>query len=100
MEQAMNDIIKNYTDNIYKALKQNNIEVLLDDRDISPGNMFSDSDLIGIPYRITIGKQFLEDNNFEFKDRKKNKTYTISENNNTKKPTKDALEGVLKLINR
>ena len=95
-----NDIIKNYTDNIYKALKQNNIEVLLDDRDISPGNMFSDSDLIGIPYRITIGKQFLEDNNFEFKDRKKNKTYTISENNNTKKPTKDALEDVLKLINR
>ena len=62
--------------------------------------MFSDSDLIGIPYRITIGKQFLEDNNFEFKDRKKNKTYTISENNNTKKPTKDALEDVLKLINR
>ena len=72
----------------------------MDDRDISPGNMFSDSDLIGIPYRITIGKQFLEDNNFEFKDRKKNKTYTISENNNTKKPTKDALEDVLKLINR
>ena len=72
----------------------------MDDRDISPGNMFSDSDLIGVPYRITIGKQFLEDNNFEFKDRKKNKTYTISENNNTKKPTKDALEDVLKLINR
>ena len=95
-----NNIIKNYTDSIYKELKDKNVEVLLDDRDISPGNMFSDSDLIGIPLRITIGKQFLENYNFELKDRKNSKTYTISENNNTEKPTKEAMDNVFNLINR
>ena len=95
-----NNIIKNYTDSIYKELKDNNVEVLLDDRDISPGNMFSDSDLIGIPLRITIGKQFLENYNFELKDRENSKTYTISENNNTEKPTKEAIDNVFNLINR
>jgi prolyl-tRNA synthetase len=62
--------------------------------------MFSDSDLIGIPLRITIGKQFLENYNFELKDRKNSKTYTISENNNTEKPTKEAINNVFNLINR
>jgi prolyl-tRNA synthetase len=61
--------------------------------------MFSDSDLIGIPFRITIGKQFLENYNFELKDRKNSKTYTICENNNTEKPTKKALDNVFRLIN-
>lgn len=94
-----NDIVKNYTDSLYEELENNNIEVLLDDRDISPGNMFSDSELIGIPYSVIIGKQFIENNNFEFKDRKFDKTSTINENNNTEKPTKEALKSILKLIN-
>ena len=94
-----NDIVKNYTDSLYEELENNNIEVLLDDRDISPGNMFSDSELIGIPYSVIIGKQFIENNNFELKDRKFDKTSTINENNNTEKPTKEALKSILKLIN-
>ena len=94
-----NDIVKNYTDSLYEELENNNIEVLLDDRDISPGNMFSDSELIGIPFSVIIGKQFIENNNFELKDRKFDKTSTINENNNTEKPTKEALKSILKLIN-
>ena len=94
-----NDIVKNYTDSLYEELENNNIEVLLDDIDISPGNMFSDSELIGIPYSVIIGKQFIENNNFELKDRKFDKTSTINENNNTEKPTKEALKSILKLIN-
>ena len=94
-----NDIVKNYTDSLYEELENNNIEVLLDDRDISPGNMFSDSELIGIPFSVIIGKQFIENNNFEFKDRKFDKTSTINENNNTEKPTKEVLKSILKLIN-
>ena len=94
-----NDIVKNYTDSLYEELENNNIEVLLDDRDISPGNMFSDSELIGIPYSVIIGKQFIENNNFELKDRKFDKTSTINEFNNTEKPTKEALKSILKLIN-
>jgi prolyl-tRNA synthetase len=33
------------------------IETLLDDRDLSPGIKFKDADLIGIPFRLTVGKK-------------------------------------------
>ena len=42
---------------LYEDLKEKNIDVLLDDRDVRPGIKFKDMDLIGIPSRITIGKK-------------------------------------------
>jgi prolyl-tRNA synthetase len=36
------------------------VETLLDDRDLSPGIKFKDADLVGIPYRLTIGKKLKE----------------------------------------
>jgi prolyl-tRNA synthetase len=36
-------------------------EVLLDDRDLRPGEKFADADLIGCPVRITVGRKTLED---------------------------------------
>jgi prolyl-tRNA synthetase len=36
-------------------------EVLLDDRELRAGEKFADADLIGCPYRITVGKKTLED---------------------------------------
>jgi prolyl-tRNA synthetase len=50
---------------IYEILKKEGIEVLLDDREESPGKKFNDSDLIGIPIRITVGKKFRETGKFE-----------------------------------
>ena len=46
----------NLADKIYKELKAKKIDVLLDDRNERPGIKFNDRDLIGIPYRITVGK--------------------------------------------
>ncbi len=43
-------------DELYEALHKAGIEVLLDDRDERPGVKFKDMDLIGIPYRITVGR--------------------------------------------
>lgn len=45
---------------IYRSLSEAGNEVLLDDRDARPGVKFKDADLIGIPYRITVGKKFGE----------------------------------------
>ena len=45
---------------IYDELAKNKIDVLLDDRDERPGVKFNDMDLIGIPYRITVGKKITE----------------------------------------
>jgi prolyl-tRNA synthetase len=45
---------------LYQELMDNNIDTILDDRDIRPGVKFNDMDLIGIPIRITIGKKIVE----------------------------------------
>lgn len=45
---------------IYKACRDLNMEALLDDRDERPGVKFKDADLIGIPFRVTVGKKLAE----------------------------------------
>ena len=42
---------------LYRKLNELGIECILDDRDERPGVKFNDSELIGIPYRITVGKK-------------------------------------------
>lgn len=51
---------------LYNELRRKNIDVLLDDRNERVGVKFKDSDLIGIPIRITVGKK-VEDGIIEFK---------------------------------
>ena len=51
---------------IYNELKDMGVEVLLDDRDERVGFKFKDSELIGIPMRITVGKD-ITDGKVEFK---------------------------------
>jgi len=45
---------------LYEKLQQAGVEVVLDDRDERPGVKFKDADLIGFPYRITVGKTISE----------------------------------------
>ena len=45
---------------IANALDAAGIDVLLDDRDERPGVKFKDADLIGVPYRINVGKKLGE----------------------------------------
>ncbi|MFZ3031712.1 MAG: aminoacyl--tRNA ligase-related protein [Candidatus Moraniibacteriota bacterium] len=54
---------------IYEALTTASIEVLYDDRDIAAGAKFSESDLLGMPYRVVIGKRSLESSKAEVKKR-------------------------------
>ncbi len=62
--------IKNKAEDLYDDLQKNNIEVLFDDRiDITAGEKFADSDLIGIPYRIVVSKRSLTDGGYEVKKR-------------------------------
>ncbi len=52
---------------IYKELKKQNIDVLLDDVDENMSNKFKKHDLIGIPYQIIVGSKS-QDQKFEFKE--------------------------------
>ena len=62
----------------YRQLQQEGLEVLLDDRDERPGIKFKDADLIGIPYRITIGKRFLQEAEVEIRTRADGETRSLS----------------------
>lgn len=60
----------------YETLLKAGIEVLYDDRDISPGEKFADCDLIGIPYRAVVSKRTA--GKIEIKKRRESKTKLIS----------------------
>jgi prolyl-tRNA synthetase len=54
------DDVREAGEKLYADLQRAGLEVLLDDRDERAGVKFKDADLIGIPYRITIGKKAAE----------------------------------------
>lgn len=54
------EAIKGAADQLYADLQNAGIEVLYDDRDVRAGEKFADSDLLGIPYRVIIGKNTTE----------------------------------------
>lgn len=59
-------------------LSQAGLSVLLDDRDESPGRKFNDADLIGIPWRIIIGKRMLAQAQVEIKNRRTGQITAVS----------------------
>jgi prolyl-tRNA synthetase len=54
---------------LYAELRQQGVDVLFDDRDERPGVKFKDADLIGVPYRITLGKRKFEQGQAEIFER-------------------------------
>ena len=54
---------------LYGELQSEGLDVLLDDRGERPGVMFADLELIGVPYRITIGERGLKEQQVEFQGR-------------------------------
>ncbi len=70
------DELRQAGEKLYEDLQQAGLEVLLDDRDERAGVKFKDADLIGIPYRITIGKK-VGDGVVELFDRRTKKSEDV-----------------------
>ena len=62
---------------LYAELRSRGIDVILDDRDARAGVKFADAELIGIPYRITIGPKALAEGEVEFTPRATGETTRI-----------------------
>ncbi len=62
---------------LYAELKAAGVDVLLDDRDARAGVKFADAELIGIPYRLTLGPRGLADGNAEFTVRSSGETTNV-----------------------
>jgi prolyl-tRNA synthetase len=65
-------------DELYEELKSKGIEVLYDDRDERPGSKFADSELLGIPYRVTVSDRLVEAGNVELTNRGSGETKTLT----------------------
>jgi len=70
------DELRNAGEKLYEELQKAGLDVLLDDRDERAGVKFKDADLIGIPYRVTIGKK-IADGMVELFDRSAKKSEDV-----------------------
>ncbi|WP_039766796.1 proline--tRNA ligase [Caldicellulosiruptor sp. F32] len=75
---------------IYEDLQKKGVEVLIDDRDERAGVKFKDADLIGIPFRVTIGRK-IADGRIEVRNRRTKESVEVD--------IESAVEFILNLIN-
>ncbi|MCA1630688.1 MAG: proline--tRNA ligase [Acidobacteria bacterium] len=68
--------LKDAGEKLYRELQAAGLDVLLDDRDERAGVKFKDADLIGIPFRVTVGKK-ITDSTVELFDRAKKESADV-----------------------
>lgn len=67
---ARSAAVREAAETLYEECRAAGVDVLLDDRDLRPGGMFAECDLLGIPHRLTIGERGLKDGTVEYKQRR------------------------------
>jgi len=72
------DAVRQAASDLYTQLRAQGVEVILDDRDVRPGVMFADWELIGVPLRITVGDKGLQDGVLECQARRDGKTERVA----------------------
>lgn len=90
--RADQSAVKEAAEALYSALLKNGIEVLYDDRIVSAGVMFSDADLLGIPFRAILSPRNLKDGCCEIVSR--DKAVSIRE------PLENAAQKIAELIRK
>jgi prolyl-tRNA synthetase len=62
--------VREAAETLYRELSGAGIDALLDDRDVRPGVMFADFELIGIPHRLVISERHLAAGQVEYRGRR------------------------------
>jgi len=63
---------------IYTELREAGFDAFIDDREERPGVKFKDADLLGFPYRITVGKRFKQTGQVEVRERRSGETEDVA----------------------
>lgn len=71
------DAVRQAAGELYDRLRDQGIDLILDDRDIRPGSMFADWELIGVPVRVTIGDRGLKEGTIEVQSRRSNQVIHV-----------------------
>ncbi len=69
MQMKKSEAVREAVEKLYAEFQAAGIEVLLDDRDLRPGVMFADCELIGIPWRVVVGERGLQEGQVEVRAR-------------------------------
>lgn len=88
--QLSDERIRTVAERLHDELEQRGVEVVLDDRDERPGVKFKDADLLGFPFRVTLGGKALDRGAVEFKAR--------AEAQSTDLPVADAVERIATIV--
>ena len=81
---------KKISEDLYQALENAGVDTLYDDRDIRPGAMFSDADLLGAPVRVIVSPKNLANGEIEISTRDKSIQVKV--------PVADALDKTREII--
>ncbi len=84
--------VREAAEKLYAELMEAGVEVFYDDRDLRPGVMFADMELIGIPHRVVIGERGLDSGALEYRYRK--------DSENSEIPLDGALQAILEKLGR
>lgn len=79
MNAHKSERVRDAAELLYTQLVDAGFDVLLDDRDLRPGNKFADLELIGVPHRIVIGDRGLDNGELEYKGRTDDKATMVAE---------------------
>ena len=82
--------VREAAEKLYAELLDAGVEVLYDDRDVRPGVMFTDMELIGIPHRVVIGERGIDSGALEYRNRR--------DPENSEIPLDGALEAILEKL--
>ena len=63
---------------LYESLLANGVDVILDDRDMRPGVMFAEWELIGVPVRVTVGDRGLANGQVELLKRRETEAHLVN----------------------
>ncbi|PVV10599.1 MAG: proline--tRNA ligase [gamma proteobacterium symbiont of Ctena orbiculata] len=77
MKMGKSQRVREAVERLYDELTSAGIDVLLDDRDVRPGFMFADMELIGIPHRIVMGEKSLDEGKVEYRGRRESENSFI-----------------------
>ena len=72
--------VQAYANKLYEELQNKGVEVIYDDRRVSAGVMFSDADLIGVPFRVIVSPRNIKQNIIEIVSRDKSLSINVSMN--------------------
>ncbi len=82
--------VREAADKLYTELIEAGVDVFYDDRNLRPGVMFNDMELIGIPHRVVIGERGLDSGALEYRKR--------TDTENTEIPLEGAVDAILEKL--